>query len=316
MKSFNALILIILLSVTLSACAGTPAAKKGEAYFATQHTKIWGELETLPAAVRKKVESMPQLIAAPESTIVIIYTAGSQAEYIPDLCDMSVVDVRYGLPRMIADLNGQQLGDKSLMIDGFCTPTRVGQFDQFTQDGKPKMHSRSQEIAARARAWANIGVPAKQIILMGFSAGGWASLTALAEAPTVAKAAVAFAPAFAGVRSERSAGWIWLRENERERLANTKSLNALVFGFPFDAFEEDADLEFLANVPELSLIAVNRDLLYSEGCEPIMLGHYLLFESCFQRSYWPVVRDYLRTQMGFPPIPDEDTPANLPAAES
>ena len=294
---FILLLFIAFICLSLTACqTRLDEARAGQAYhFST--TYPWGDPRNLSAQAKESMPPLPPLKSAAPETAVLIYTAGSLAEFLTDRCEMDRIDTRFGPPSILAGLDGRTVGSLTLVFDPFCTPTRVGTFLQETGEGEPKFIARSQEIAARARAWQAAGVPASHILLAGFSAGGWASLTALAEAPEIAGGVIAFSPAFAGPKRARSAGWENFRRAEVARLQKSSDLRALVFGFPDDAFEPAADLSFLADIRGVQFVEVEpARLLAVQGCEEETLGHYSLFNRCFQEAYWPQIRDFILAQ--------------------
>jgi len=238
----------------------------------------------------------PLTIAAPRQTVVLIYTHGSVGEFEPDPCRLERLDVPFGMPSAIAALDGRRLWGKVLRIDGFCTPSKVGQFD--TASGRPrrlKVELRKEDLRERVLAYREQGVPARQIFLAGHSAGAWAALMLEAEDPTLFNAVVAIAPAFAGRRQDQDALWLRVRQNEFDQLLTAPMLDGLVFAFEGDAYESPATLQLLASRWDLAFIAVAESARRQAGChgEP----HQTALDRCFATGWSAAIGDWLAARL-------------------
>lgn len=92
------------------------------------------------------------------------------------------------------------------------------------------------------------GVPSRRIFLAGHSAGAWSSLMAMDLVGQKFNAAVLFAPACCGRRSEVSMYPEWRTEVRPAHVARIKAIpdvRALVFAFSDDAFNRKQELQFL-----------------------------------------------------------------------
>ncbi len=235
-------------------------------------------------------------IAAPRQTVVLIYTHGSVGEFEPDPCRLDRLDVPFGMPSAIAQLDGRRLWGKLVRVDGFCTPSKVGQFD--TASGRPrrlKVELRKEDLRERVLAYREQGVPARQIFLAGHSAGGWAALMLQAEEPTLFNAVVAIAPAFAGRRQDQDALWLRVRQTEFDQLLSAPKLDGLLFAFEGDPYETPATLQLLASRWDLAFVAVAESARRQRGCnaEP----HQTALDRCFAAGWSGAIGDWLASRL-------------------
>jgi pimeloyl-ACP methyl ester carboxylesterase len=111
------------------------------------------------------------------------------------------------------------------------------------------IYKRLKEVELTLDAILEKGIAADRIFLAGFSAGGWVSLMAHNKFPHKFNSSIAFAPAFAGKRSERKSEHSWwsrARSGQIDELIKTKSISALIFTYVDDPFESPEDLAFLS----------------------------------------------------------------------
>ncbi len=149
--------------------------------------------------------------------------------------------------------------------------------------------ARLGEVEAALDELLAAGVPSHRIFLAGHSAGGWVSLMAASAFPEKFNAAIAFAPAFAGRRSETSR-FPWWRQRARPaqiaRMVSAETLPALVFSYRGDPFNRPQDLTFLTeHFPEsVELVAYGcpnhfKHLLHLYDCREVQttdtLSRYL-----------------------------------------
>ena len=130
----------------------------------------------------------------------------------------------------------------------------------------------------------------KNIVIGGYSAGGWASLNLISRYPDKFKGAIAFNPAFAGPKQEWNKelpNWGFFREEQINELQKNNTLNALVFLHNNDEFETPSTLSFLNNFNDIKLI--NYTELKANNCTwadvdkamPEEAGHAIPQSSCF-----------------------------------
>lgn len=217
----------------------------------------------------------PLSLAEPESLLLLVYSHGSRAEFRGDRCR----PLGETTPEAVRRLAGARLGGLRVAVFAFCTRARHGSFQAESGRGEPKVAERTREIAALARRFAEAGVPARRIVLVGQSAGGWASLLAAARAEPPLGGVIAFAPAFAGPAAGRAPAWQALRDAQAGELAAAARLEGLVYAFPGDPYEPPADLGFLAALPGVELRSGAAD----PACAP-REPHLSAFADCFAEA--------------------------------
>lgn len=110
------------------------------------------------------------------------------------------------------------------------------------------IYGRMAEVERTIGQLRRAGVKSRHIFVAGHSAGGWTALMLKAKKPALFNAAIAFAPAFAGPRSEEAQYPWWRREARPRQIAEmtrAKALQALVFAYEDDPFNRPTDLAFL-----------------------------------------------------------------------
>ena len=97
----------------------------------------------------------------------------------------------------------------------------------------------------------------ENIILAGYSAGGWASLNLQSRYPEKIKGTIAFNPAFAGPKFEwqkKFPEWGAFRGQQVEIFNKANSLNAILFAHDKDVFEDTNTLSFFKKFKGLKFI--------------------------------------------------------------
>lgn len=245
----------------------------------------------------------PLSLEAPKRVLIVIYNHGSRAEFRRDRCHPGAETT----PPVLRDLAGTSIEGLEVAVFAFCTRSRLGDFDESSGEGEPKVIKRAREIAALARGFVRAGVPAQRIFLAGQSAGGWAALLAAAatslaaETPSEANlgsrdaalgGVVAFAPAFAGPVEDRPETWQTLRDTQAAELAALPWLAGLVYAFEGDRYEPPADLHFLARIPGVTLLARPGDRLGGRPCGAHE-AHLRAFADCFAAAETARLRGFL-----------------------
>lgn len=115
------------------------------------------------------------------------------------------------------------------------------------------------------------GAHPSQIILAGHSAGGWVSLMAAHRFQAKFAGSIAFAPAFAGKKSQASFWWRKIaRPYQIKKMLSAEDMNALVFAYHNDPYEDPASLQFLVDKPNVRLVSFSCRFPHSaifHGCE-------------------------------------------------
>jgi pimeloyl-ACP methyl ester carboxylesterase len=251
----------------------------------------------------------PLSLAELPDTAVIVYNHGSLGEGQADPCEPAQ-EVGGTTPRIVRNLAGEVVQGYRLAIFAFCTATKTGRFRNDGSGGPPKVAGRRDDIKALVQALRAAGVPAERLFLMGHSAGGFASLLVERDAPDAQNAVIAFAPAFAGPRSDRSQAWWDLRARYVAHLQQGREIDALVFSFEDDPYNRPQDLTFLQGIPGITL-----DPLSSRTIEGVSCGigepHRTVFLNCFGDTQEDDIQAYLATRL--PPAPGgQAAPAGTP----
>lgn len=226
-------------------------------------------------------------IPAPENKIVIIFNHGSREEWRRDYCTPTLIT----LPDVIKQLSGKTVDGKEIVLYHHCSTPRGGYIGAL-QNGEPKLIKRTRLIEETVQAFNDAGVPSQQLFLAGHSAGGWALLLVAQRRQVSFNAVIAFGPAFAGKKHNRSAGWQTLRDRQAAQLASTAHIDALVYTFADDAYENSEALAFLANIDGIELIAVDERM-----CDA-PYQHRTAFRHCFTQSQREVILRFIKVRMG------------------
>lgn len=236
-------------------------------------------------------ETASLALAQPEDKILLIYNHGSQAENKRDYCYPN----SWTTPTVIKRLSGEILAGLEVVVYGFCSPWRLGGYSHLLRLGEPKVLKRAKSLEALVQQFQQQGVPARQIFLVGHSAGGWASLLVLRRGLVEVNSAIAFAPAFAGKKADRSEGWQYLRQQQINYLSEVNDMPSLIYAFEGDAFNAPADLLFLNKIPGVTFVQENNRFGMRE-CGALA-GHRAVFTSCFANARGEQVRAFIVSQL-------------------
>jgi pimeloyl-ACP methyl ester carboxylesterase len=153
------------------------------------------------------------------------------------------------------------------------------------------IYKRADEIGRQVDALRAAGVPSRRIFLAGHSAGAWSSLMFMRSHADKVNAAILFAPACCGRRSEIDQYPVWLRQIQPAQIAQIKTgqaINALVFAYSDDAFNRPADLAFLTK-------AFPRGVtMETESCGK---GHLTLLSDCRLSATSQTIEKYITDRM-------------------
>lgn len=184
-------------------------------------------------------------ISDPENTTVIVYTHGQRRPQQRDDCSSWINQV----PPSLKAIQSDQIliyYHCSTAVDRPLLPYMAGNW----------IYRRADELAVVIDELHKAGVSAEDIFLAGHSAGGWSALMAAREFGEQFNGVIAFAPAFAGRRSEEDRYPRWrqeIRPRQIEYLLQAERLRALLFAYEDDPFERPQDLLFLADAYPESL---------------------------------------------------------------
>lgn len=176
-------------------------------------------------------------ISDPKDVTVIVYTHGTQSSLRKEDCD----NLGNQVPPSLLALHGDQV-----LIYYHCSTATDRFFSQSTAGNW--IYERADELSDIVDELHDAGVPAKNIFLAGHSAGGWSALMSTREFGDKFNGVIAFAPAFAGRRSEVIRYPRWRREIRPRQIAymlQAERIHALVLAYSDDPFNRPEDLEFL-----------------------------------------------------------------------
>ena len=220
--------------------------------------------------------------------VFIVYLNGSVAEGKPDPCS------RLALPPVVAELDGRMVDGYRLTVFQYCTPTKIGGFNQADGDGVAKVLRRAADTETLLLHMMADGVPSDRLFLMGQSAGAWAGLMIQARGKVPVAGLVGFAPAFAGRRAYRGDAWQAERARQIAEIVSTKKgLNGLIFGFSGDPFEPPDAMTWLADRPGIA---------YRQSPCIVARPHATAFSPCFQATEAGRIFAYIALRLRNAPV--------------
>lgn len=113
-----------------------------------------------------------------------------------------------------------------------------------------QVYLRKIEINYAIDAFLARGIQPKHLFLAGHSNGGWTSLMMMSDVNKRFNGVIAYAPAFAGKRSEMGITPWWrriVRPRQINEMLLAPTMDALVFAYENDAYNRPQDLQFLEN---------------------------------------------------------------------
>lgn len=251
----------------------------------------------------------------PAQKVIVIYNHGNGAEFEGGDClpeELDYIWTEYGgTPSFLANLSGEKIFGKTVLVYAFCSNEFRGDFTRWSwtvpipYPGVSKQEKRRKAIESVVDRFLALGVPAKQIFITGYSAGGWASLTIAATSSDKVNAAIAFGPGVAAKWWPRDDGWKAYREERVKEIESGKQLNALVFTHPDDPYERPDTLAFLKKFEGVEFIELPKNpkklngqwCRYADNPEVLMRdGHDIYQATCFH-TYAPRIREYIERRL-------------------
>lgn len=174
--------------------------------------------------------------APADQQIVIIYNHGIQYPQQREPCFMWY---NKPPPSLKAQINANTL------IYSLCSTSIESPLP--TSAGK-QVYLRKKEINFAIDAFLARGIQPKHIFLAGHSNGGWTSLMMMRDVNKRFNGAIAYAPAFAGKRSDISFAPWWrntARPKQVKDMLGASQMDALVFAYENDVYNRPQDLVFL-----------------------------------------------------------------------
>lgn len=178
-----------------------------------------------------------------------------------------------------------KLQDSNTHIYFLCSNATDSRFDR--NDGGNYIYRRVEELRTILEELRAAGVSPDNIYLAGYSAGAWTSLMAnsLIE-ERLFNGIIGLAPAFAGRRKSREHSKLRsrVRTDQISKIMESHNLNALIFAYDYDEFENSSDLNFLTNNPNWNLTFVTFD------CKE---GHKTPRSKCKEEETLEIMKEYI-----------------------
>jgi len=160
-------------------------------------------------------------------------------------------------------------------------------------------YDRAIEIAHAIYQYRAKGVPARNIFLMGQSAGAWSALIAARRYGDRFNALIGFAPAFHGTRDKWQKRGYRTKNGRVPRMQAIQAheiaagrVNALIYAFPKDNYNTPAQLSFLKKVPGVEFVVTG-------DCKA---GHSTGYTRCFADAEVNRIRNFIAKQLKNPQL--------------
>lgn len=232
---------VALLAFFLTACGGSDDS--GAKPATEQNFNYNGFLNSAagfsPLSLSYQGNRPPLALDRPTGKVVIVYNHGTASPQKPENCSQS----GNRAPSSLTELQGAGLVIYYLCGQSYESGSTWGNAGSY-------VYKRMNEVRAVLDELIAAGVEPANIFLSGHSAGGWVSLMSARYFPEKFNAVIAFAPAFAGKRSEESVYPWWLKEvrpAQIKDLTQAPVIKALVFAYPDDPYERPEDLQYLSD---------------------------------------------------------------------
>ena len=237
-----------------------------------------------------------------KNTLIVVYNHGSQNDQTLDKCNKRWNKV----PPIILNLHDKKINDLKIKILKFCSGVRgwsknhQNKMDaryknkkqkEFlniikTDGDKIKFETQKQFVKQKLinqkiEDLINLGF--NKIILVGHSAGGWASITLKSQFPKKIGAVIAINPAFSGKFSNRKNWPFWaiIREYGVNQIDITNLKNIMVYVQDKDEWETSESLSFL-NIDNV----IFKNISKSDCKAKLIFGkhHGIPLTKCFAES--------------------------------
>ena len=245
-------------------------------------------------------------ISDKKNSLVIIYNHGSIQDHKQDPCkakpklgyiwDAAVVPA-------ILKLHNKKINGLEVKIYRVCSgvkgmPVKIQKKYRKELKSKGKINlvdehkniKRQNIILNEVENLKNLGFD--NIILSGYSAGGWSSLVLQSRHPEKIIGTIAFNPAFAGPKKEwqkKYPEWGAFREDSVNEFNKADKINAIVFAHKDDIFEDPKTLSFFKNFKDFNLIDYSElkptSCTWADGNEKMTAnkGHNIPQSKCFTK---------------------------------
>ena len=237
-----------------------------------------------------------------KNTLIVVYNHGSQNDQTLDKCNKKWNKV----PPIILNLHDKKINDLKIKILKFCSGVRgwaknhqdkmdaryknkkQKEFLNIIKTDGDKIKFQTQKqfvkqklINQKIDDLINLGF--NNIILVGHSAGGWASITLKSQFPKKIGAVIAINPAFSGKFSNRKNWPFWaiIREYGVSQIDITNLKNTMVYVHDKDEWETSESLSFL------NIDNVNFKNISKSNCKAKLIfgkHHGIPLTKCFAES--------------------------------
>tara|TARA_B100001123_G_scaffold446876_1_gene602638 strand:- start:986 stop:1909 length:924 start_codon:yes stop_codon:yes gene_type:complete len=205
------------------------------------------------------------------NTLLIIWNHGSDQDAKVDPCELQpksgyiwdgavvpaflklhnkkVNNLNIKIYRLCSGVKGMTVADQKKIRKNIKKGENLNLFTEY------KQIKRQNIILAKSNEFIESGF--KNIVLAGWSAGGWASLNLQSRYPEKFNAAIALNPAFAGPKKEwkkKYPEWGAFRDHQINIINESNSLNALILAHKDDIFEDIETLSFFKSFTDLKFI--------------------------------------------------------------
>ena len=242
----------------------------------------------------RPVEASPLAIERPEEVILVIYLPGSAQEPVADSCKTHRPGIN--IPFAATRLAGSRVDGYPITVYAYCTPSRVGGFNQPDGDGETKVVKRTKDLEGLLALAGERGFRPERTFVMGQSAGGWAGLLAMRRGNANFAGVITTSPAFAGWHGKRLRAWQEERDRQAEYISEAERLPALVFSFEGDIFEPASALGFLKRRDDVRFHQLPNDRIEGVECTH-GYPHTLIFDDCFGETQRDTILDFIRMRV-------------------
>ena len=233
-----------------------------------------------------------------KNTILIIYNHGSNNDQTIDKCtkawdkvppvilslhDQKIKNFQIKIYKLCSGVRGWSKADQDRMWKGYEVKKKA--FLELTnKEGLPLIQTQKQflkqkVIKEKINNFIDQGF--ENIVLVGQSAGSWASITLKSKFPEKIDGVIAFNPAFSGKRNNRKQWPYWeaIRSYGISVMNLTNLKNTMVYAHSKDSYEKPKTLSFLSDLSTVTFIDISG--LDCKGKAMLGKGHGIALTECF-----------------------------------
>ena len=238
-----------------------------------------------------------------KNTLLIIYNHGSEEDTSTDPCKLKPgfgYTWEGAVVPAILNLHNKKIEELEIKIYRLCSGVKgmsskeqkkirksIEKGEELNLITEHKQLKRQKIILSKTEEFSAQGF--ENIVLAGWSAGGWASLNLQSRFPEKFKGSIAFNPGFAGPKKEwekQYPEWGAFRKHQVNIFKQTDYLNAIIFAHSNDNFEDPETLSFFKEFKGMQFIDYSE--INPATCNwadvdkkmPSNKGHYIPQSSC------------------------------------